>query len=160
MEIQIRKVKVEDIKPIHKEIYCENCFGDLTDRKEVIVDDLGTIFCNENCAKRSEDFRQDIQIQQVDNEVYPICRCDECGKELSGFEINRIEENNTKGFQMCNNCLNNYKMVKEFLVEYTDRQGNIFMKDIKGLNVIDVQKIWLNTINKDNEFLLNSVSEY
>ena len=63
MEIEIRKVKVSDVKPIHKEIYCENCFKDLTKEKIVVIDDLGTIFCCENCAKRSEDFRQDIKIK-------------------------------------------------------------------------------------------------
>ncbi len=62
MDIEIREVKIEDIKPIHKEVYCENCFEDLTEREKVIVDDLGSIFCNENCALRSESFRQNIKI--------------------------------------------------------------------------------------------------
>lgn len=40
-----------------KKLYCENCFSDIK-LKTYVEDELGSIFCNEDCLENSLEYRE------------------------------------------------------------------------------------------------------
>lgn len=61
-------IKIKKIIPKKRQgLYCENCFEGLNDRPYVYQDDLGSIFCSPECAKKSEGYRENIKIVGIRN---------------------------------------------------------------------------------------------
>lgn len=101
-----------------------------------------------------------MKIKQVDNEIYPICRCDECGKELTDLEIKNIENNKTKGFQMCEKCLSNYNISNSELEE--SKSENIIKKCIGLMNGEQLVELYetFNGGTFDNKSFKEWIGEY